>query len=428
MNFVFDRELHTVPDQGHLCSGYYYEKSKFMPNVCNGVADDGILGHGGLFTDIFHSGTPYKAMLPKNCGNERNLLYLIEPWPMFNGVDEKIIVGHPANWHLVLKYVPKNIIELAKFERLTILLHIPEFTTSTKLFVQSMEIAIKQLKIPPSQFKLISGIRHPDMYYWPGFEYSQLVCYNGMDVVKEVNLNKRDKKFTCLNRIDKVHRRHIAHELWQNGLIKDGYFSYSNARFTYDGLVSGNWDSPVESNSLFSSGYWDLQDWKGFCEAGPWKADDLTIEEHNHHWHVETQHYNNAYWNFVTETGIQGHPFLSEKTFKPIANLQPFILLGDMGSLNLLHDLGYKTFGDYIDESYDRESFCDRRIKMATNECLKLARMSHNEHINLIKAIKPILEHNQQHFFKSKHRIEHFVKYINGNNPAYNWLKDCNYD
>ena len=48
--------------------------------------------------------------------------------------------------------------------------------------------------------------------------------------------------------------------------------------------------------------------------------------------------------------------------------------------------------------------------------------------IKSIKQIKPILEHNQQHFFSSKNRIENFVKYIYGADPAYNWLKDCKYD
>jgi hypothetical protein len=96
--------------------------------------------------------------------------------------------------------------------------------------------------------------------------------------------------------------------------------------------------------------------------------------------------------------------------------------------LRLLHSLGYKTFGDFIDESYDKVENPEIRIRKATRQAIELARMSHKQHMKLMRRIKPILEHNQRHFFNSKNRIEHFVKYIYGGKSAYNWLKDCKYD
>ena len=427
MKFVFDRKFHTVPDEGDICSGFYYEKAQYLSNVASGVADEGFLGHGSLFIDIFHSGTPYETILTEDITDEDDLLYLIEPWPMFNGAKEKEKFGsiaRPVNWNLTLKLIPERIIELAQEGRLLILLHIPEFTSGLPLIKKNITNTLKHLKIPAKQFKFISGIRDRGWYYWPGFEYSQLQCYNGMDVVQEVNLKKRKKKYTCLNRIDKSHRRYTAVSLWKRNLAKCGFLSYGFRKFTYEGLQESEWhDDPAEYDPI----EWDipLYEWKRFSDSRPWSADELTVEEHNHHWHVEKQHYDQAYWNFVTETGCSNVPFLSEKTFKPIANLQPFIILGDKGSLKLLQDLGYKTFGDYIDESYDKIEVTDTRIRKATRQAIELARMSHKEHVKLMHEIKPILEHNQQHFFKAKHRFEKFVKYIYGNKPAYNWLKDC---
>ena len=425
--FVFDRKFHTVPDQGHICSGFYYEKSQYMPNVCNGIADDGILGHGGLFVELFHSNTPYKTILTEDITDEANLLYLIEPWPMFNGIDVEDI-ANPKAWHLVINHIPEKIIELARQKRLTILLHIPEFVTGLNIIKDNLDTTLKLLNIPSKQFKFISGIRDDHWYYWPGFEYSQLVCYNGSaDVVKEVNVQQRNKKFTCLNRIDKMHRRYIATELWRWNLLEEGYFSYSFGQFGFEDGEYKLLKSGVDQTPHGGRGNWNIADnnWRQFYYTGPWVADTLTIEEHNHHWHIEKQHYEQAYWNFVTETGVDEYPFLSEKTFKPLANLQPFVILGGYKSLETLHDLGYKTFGDYIDESYDDIIDTEPRIQRAAHQAAQLARMSHQEHISLINKLKPILEHNQRHFFESKNRFGNFVKYIYGNDPAYNWLKDC---
>lgn len=428
--WVFDKKLVTVPDEGHIRSGFYYEKTQCMSNIASGIADDGMLGHGSLFIDIFKSGLPYETILTDNITDEMDLLYLIEPWPMFNGLIEKdglSDIKNPVNWNVTLKHIPEKILQLARDARLTILLHIPEFTFGLHLIKENLVSTIEYLKIPTEQFKFITGIKDDDWYYWPGFEYSQQVCYLDAPVVQEVNLKRRKKKYTCLNRIDKGHRRYVAVNLWKRELAKDGFFSYSNQRFTYNGLEESGWDDEPYG---FDAIDWDLPyyEWKKFYDSGPWTADRLTIDEHNHHWHVEEQHYKQAYWNFVTETGTEMEPFLSEKTFKPIANLQPFIIMGSRNSLKLLHDLGYKTFGDYIDESYDNIPSPEIRVKTATRQAITLAKLSHAKHIKLIKQLKPILEHNQRHFFSSKNRIEHFVKYIYGHNPAYDWLKDCKYD
>ena len=63
-----------------------------------------------------------------------------------------------------------------------------------------------------------------------------------------------------------------------------------------------------------------------------------------------------SYFSIVSETHYaddQQTCFISEKTFKAIANRQPFIILGNRNSLTHLKNLGYKTFDSIIDESYD---------------------------------------------------------------------------
>jgi hypothetical protein len=56
----------------------------------------------------------------------------------------------------------------------------------------------------------------------------------------------------------------------------------------------------------------------------------------------------------VTETVFDyPYPFITEKTYRPIASLRPFIIVGAYGTLKFLRDLNFKTFSSIIDESYD---------------------------------------------------------------------------
>jgi hypothetical protein len=48
-----------------------------------------------------------------------------------------------------------------------------------------------------------------------------------------------------------------------------------------------------------------------------------------------------------------GGAFVSEKTFKPIKHGQAFVVAGCRGTLQVLRDLGYRTFDSVIDTSYD---------------------------------------------------------------------------
>jgi hypothetical protein len=55
---------------------------------------------------------------------------------------------------------------------------------------------------------------------------------------------------------------------------------------------------------------------------------------------------------------------LSEKIFKPISNLQPFLVIGDYLTLAELKKLGFKTFSPFIDESYDNERDSYKRMEL----------------------------------------------------------------
>lgn len=73
-------------------------------------------------------------------------------------------------------------------------------------------------------------------------------------------------------------------------------------------------------------------------------------------------------WNkykieIVVETNEYANQFLSDKTTKVLATGKPFLLLCGSGSLQKLRDIGFHTFGDCIDESYDECLLPTQRIQ-----------------------------------------------------------------
>ena len=83
--------------------------------------------------------------------------------------------------------------------------------------------------------------------------------------------------------------------------------------------------------------------------------------------------------------------FLSEKLFKPIACMHPFIVLGNRNSLKKLREMGYKTFDGFIDESYDSLPTFERfqAIITAIKKIIAI-----EDKAAWYKSMQDILEHN----------------------------------
>ena len=120
--------------------------------------------------------------------------------------------------------------------------------------------------------------------------------------------------------------------------------------------------------------------------------------------------YLDSYISIVTETNFYEEGlYLSEKTWKPIGHLQPFIQVNKSGALKELHSLGFKTFSPFINEEYDNETDDNKRIKMISSEIHRLNNLSTSEIHLWYHSILDILIHNQEVLFKyaeNKQEIE----------------------
>jgi|TARA_B110000114_G_scaffold161327_1_gene178572 hypothetical protein len=209
--------------------------------------------------------------------------------------------------------------------------------------------------------------------------------------IKEEELDSyRNKKFLSFSRNnDKTHRKSLLHDYLTND-FSDSYFSFlqkinsANNCNIYNDTIAKlssseyNEKLPIE---LDTHGYGHIIDSFKVSNTFPTK---LFLDSAIH---------------IVSETSFESNEmFISEKIFKPILNFQPFILIGPYRYLKELHKLGFKTFGEFWDESYDEIKDPKNRYLKLIEVILDLNKKSIEEINLLYKNVKHICIYNNKLF------------------------------
>lgn len=92
---------------------------------------------------------------------------------------------------------------------------------------------------------------------------------------------------------------------------------------------------------------------------------------------------------------------LTEKTLRPIACQQPFILLAGPGTLEYLRSYGFRTFDGIIDETYDTIQNSYDRMLAVVAEMKRIAMLSAHDKEKFAQQAKEICEFNQRWFFSN---------------------------
>jgi hypothetical protein len=206
----------------------------------------------------------------------------------------------------------------------------------------------------------------------------------------------RSNKFICLNRRPSIHRYAVVSSLFDN---RDQGILTCALKGSYSDWYQ-NW---VEEN--FLNEYPELSD-KYKKEIKPSLPltynDNINPEVDNpaaNEW-GNVEKYYSSYLYIVTETFFENKAqgqdtlFLSEKIFKPIIFFQPFVAFARPGTLRLMQDLGYKTFGEFIDETYDLIDDDKERLYKAVDSVKKFISLSNEELRNTMIKMAPIFNHN----------------------------------
>jgi hypothetical protein len=111
--------------------------------------------------------------------------------------------------------------------------------------------------------------------------------------------------------------------------------------------------------------------------------------------------YSNVLFDVCMETYQEGiHQYITEKTFKPMLNLVPTIIWGTPGiNTTELTRLGFKTYEEWFDLSFDKEADTEKRLQMLFLEiirvCNMLDNMSTTERISWQNKNTQILNYNR---------------------------------
>lgn len=229
---------------------------------------------------------------------------------------------------------------------------------------------------------------------FPHFENHVQWIAEGLDLTisfdKELKYKKTHviKTFNCLQKRPRPHRSWFFLELYKAGLLESGLVSTNTFEYV---SIEGQQPDPVV-----------LQEARSML---PLLIDDTPNNVLDDSFYINRIRHDICQdtWISVVSEPIfldsDQSVFISEKTFKPIACMHPFIILGGKGSLSKLRDMGYKTFGDFINEDYDELPTFDRM--QAIIRVLKHIDSIENK-ISWYESMRPILEHNYNLFHAKK--------------------------
>lgn len=230
------------------------------------------------------------------------------------------------------------------------------------------------------------------------------VWQNVHDYKLDFKIEKR-KWFCCLNNRPHTHRTAAIvyldyANLTHRGIVtaqKHFYDEHNSAYSSFEEQYNAVYKLfPAKYKNMLSKQFFETNKKLPYLYDGE-KGDNSKPHDFN------KKIYSNCLINLTTETFYFNMNetlktfFFSEKTWKPIVAKQIFIIIGQKGILQKLRDLGFHTFGDYIDESYDNVVDNIRYFKAV--ESLEKAILSYNLP-ELDRKTRYIREHNFEHFKK----------------------------
>jgi hypothetical protein len=215
--------------------------------------------------------------------------------------------------------------------------------------------------------------------------------------------------FNTLNRVPRRNRMHLYHALRDADLLQHGLCSFNE--LGYADLIG------MMPDELFAELPLTLDKPEGIS-AQEWIYESVNrhqyypdVNKHDNQYApildnslvsvvAETgggtpenipEHWENNEWYFYYEEG-----FITEKTFRTIANGHPVIWVAEHGTTKVMQQLGFKTYSEFWDESYDAIRDPVDRINAVIDVLKDLIKLNAQERQELWKRMVPTLKYNQQ--------------------------------
>lgn len=207
------------------------------------------------------------------------------------------------------------------------------------------------------------------------------------------------KKFLCFQNKPHPHRQLFTHKIINAGLLNQGILTlqkYDHEDFLYPNLQIFSVEENINDKYRVDPERTSPQPIKDDHQI-PYTLGDLNIwsrcfltvtAETFHNWHYPNEPLNN-WW------------FVSEKTWKPIIGMRPFVINGNYKILEHLEREGFYTF----EELWKDIKFRNCHTMEETVDCCfqvvdRVCKMSNREIRDLYTKILPKLRYNRQRFFE----------------------------
>jgi len=280
---------------------------------------------------------------------------------------------------------------------------------------------------------------HPEFYFFiPGYDeeltnqsfyphwlgiawiYNSTNKYSTLSTMLDLlESGTKPKLFDCLLGTYKPHRSYAYYRLLELGILDQCICSYG--RGNDPGVHLGiKKQSPKFIQDLCSRyGEPEVGQWSG-PNFGVYNFDNNTLRESSFITDQSAQTtlyqgvnlpiscvlpveiYNQTAYTIVAET-MYNCNFYTEKIVKPILAKRLFIVFAGCGYLRGLQSLGFRTFCDIIDESYDQQTNEETRWNMVAEQIKRLASM---DQATVLSAIQDRVEHNQRLLFNTNWQTE----------------------
>ena len=242
---------------------------------------------------------------------------------------------------------------------------------------------------------------------------------NGQDILPRVTLQHvkdqvneqyTDKYFSSLSRLNRYQRTIGTFLLCQSPLSQKALISHNALKI----------DNPEAWLRIAQLENYGLENFKSWLSSLPLVVDHNNFEvnwaihtpyAHIHH-RTLFQIVNETYQSNFNNTSM----FYSEKTFRPMICMQPFIIYGQPGCNRYLEKLGYQTYEKYFDLSFDDEPNDTIRYKKIleslTNLCTRLDSMTRQQQISWRFEHEEILLHNFKTMKETAQTKSKIVKFL----------------
>lgn len=211
--------------------------------------------------------------------------------------------------------------------------------------------------------------------------FSPILIKNNFKNYSEEDLllseNSLKNKFLCYQNKPHKHRQYLTSKLIDTNLIDNGIVTLclkNNDQIFYDNVKKLDTDN---SGVTFF----------GDAREDPYSLGNLEI-------------WRSHFLNIVSETLMDSKYFITEKTYKPIVGLRPFVLYGNPNLLKFLKNNGFYTFEDYWQTDFNKAINNEEILNCIIDVVRQVCSTDNKNLMSMYNEMIPKLIHNRNRFFE----------------------------